>query len=625
MNNAEIDNIAERYIGWFVGSYEKSIAEKELETMMPDGYWEDIDYKGENKPYWQIVEHLRRINHIAVNKMDSGAVIKGLEYWYSEKRIDTNWWWNDIGFPMELAECGVLLRKELPPKLKKCLINTFNTDIEDKWTGTNRAWFAQNVIVRGILEESSDLLERGKRYLEENIYIAELGEEGIQHDYAFAQHGRQLYNNAYGLQILADCARWVNIFSGTKLAFDEEKIRILCDYLLDGCGRMCFLDVPDFNTIGRDIVRGFRGRDTRMRKLLPVIELLKGVSDRKDELSRLERFIKGDKKAWEHMKMFSSLNIFTSLKNGFYSSVRFGSRYVMGGDLSNGRIINGEDKLSGYRGCFVSQYMITGREYDRIFPLWNWSYLPGVTCPDKEVRTEQGAVMSTSLAGGISSGICGLCAMELEEDFSEDKKESFGGKKAAFFFGDEVVHLGCALHSDTDIHTTLNQCLFAGDFMADGVSCGIGNIEGEFKHIIHGGIEYISLMPQRITVVAETRKEYWNRITEMSEKVLEENDVFTAYINHTDSDSYAYAVIPAAAKEYLPPEYVNGNKVQAVKRGKQVCAVFYEAAEVRIGGIGIISDGPCFVVTDGYNTLSSAAEGYKEANIQVSNTTKTED
>ena len=625
MKNAEIDKIAERYLGWFIGSYERSVAEKDLETMMPEGYWEDIDYKGEKKPYWQIVEHLRRINHIAVNKMDSDAVIKGLEYWYSEKRIDTNWWWNDIGFPSELAECGVLLRNELPPKLKNCLINTFNTDIEDKWTGTNRAWFAQNIIVRGILEENFDLLEKGRRYLEENVYIAELGEEGIQYDYAFAQHGRQLYNNAYGLQILADCARWIDIFSGTKLAFGEEKVRILCDYLLDGCGRMCVFDVPDFNTIGRDIVRGFRGRDTRMKRLLPIIEILRKVSYRTDELNRLESFLNGDKKAWEHMKMFSSLNIFTSLKDGFYSSVRFGSRHVMGGDLSNGKIINGEDKLSGYRGCFVSQYMITGKEYDRIFPLWNWSYLPGVTCPEKEVKTEQGAVMSTSFAGGVSNNICGLCAMELEEDFSEDKNERFGGKKAAFFFGDEVIHLGCELHSDTDIHTTLNQCLFDESFIADGVSYGTGSIEGEFKDIIHGGIEYISLMPQKITVVAERRKEFWNRITEMSEKILEENDVFTAYIKHTDSDSYAYAVTTAGAKGYIPPIYVNTNKVQAVKRGERVCAVFYEAEELSIGGISIISDGPCFIITDGVDVISSAAEGYKEANIKVSKRTVMED
>lgn len=597
-----IDVIAERFLDLYRSEYSDREKAAELaESMQSDGSWQDLDYEAEKLPLWKSMEHFSRLNYLAFCGKYDEKVIKGLEFWFKKERKDQNWWWNEIGLQLDLAVCATIFRDKFKGELKEQVSETFNEYVADRWTGTNRFWLAQNVIVRGLISANPELISRGKKYLEDTIYISKTGEEGIQPDYAFAQHGAQLYNNGYGRALVLDAGTWIAIFKGTEFAFAEEKIDIITNLIVDGCGHMGFCEVPDFNTIGRDLVRGYKGRDTRMLGYLPTIETLKDISKRKAELETLEAFIKGDSRAFSRTKMFNSLNIMTGVKNGGYASVRFGSAEVLGGDVYDGKIINGEDRFSGFRGCFCAQYMVTGREYDRIFPVWSWAHLPGVTCPDIELPTERGAVMMSTFAGGTDDGENGVCAIDLNEDFSQGaEKVVFGGKKACFFIGNEIIHLGCGLYSETDLNTTVNQCIFDGSFNIDGESYGMERVERSAKYIAHGNIAYIFAEPTEIVAKASHIDGEWNKITEMTETVKISRDIFTAYIPQKTGDSYAYAVLlnegEEKAKSYVFPEFVNTKKVQAVKRGDIICAVFYEAGSVNLDGTELTAENPCFVI-----------------------------
>ena len=608
--NDVIEIIKERFLDLYKEGYsdiEKT--EKLAAEMLSDGSWGDLDYEGEKLPFWKSIAHFDRLNYLAFSGKYDDKVIKGLEFWYKKERKDRNWWWNEIGIQIDLAVCGVLLKDKLTGRLKEQVSETFNEYVADRWTGTNRFWLAQNVIVRGIISGDSGLIYRGKKYLEDTIYISELGEEGIQPDFAFAQHGAQLYNNGYGRALVIDAGTWIKIFAGTEFAFSDEKIDIITGLLLDGCGHMGFCEVPDFNTIGRDLVRGYNGRDTRMLGYLPVIETLKGISKRRDELEKLESFIKGDSRVFSRTKMFGSLNIMTGVKNGGYASVRFGSERVLGGDIYDGKIINDEDRFSGFRGCFCAQYMVTGHEYDRIFPVWSWAHLPGVTCPEIELKTERGAVMKSTFASGTDDGENGVCAIDLKEDFSKgEEKVIFGGKKACFFVGDEIIHLGCGLYSETDLNTTVNQCIFDKSFNIDGKSYGFEQVKKPAKYIVHGNIAYIFESPAEIVAKAEHIDGAWDKITAMTETVKVSKDIFTAYIPQKTGDSYAYAVLlnegEERAKSYIFPEFVNTVKVQAVKRGDIILAVFYEAGSVNLGGTELTAESPGFVIAKNGEVIS---------------------
>ena len=175
------------------------------------------------------------------------------------------------------------MRNILPPDLKEKIINSLNDDVDDEWTGANRNWLAENIIVRGILAKDDNLIMHAKDLMEKNLYISDLREEGIQFDYAFAQHGPQLYSNGYGKDLIEDCIDWAKSFDGTKFAFQTEKIDILTHLVLDGVRHMCWHGTADFNTIGRDIVRGYKGIDRRMIRMIPKIKDLAEMSDKKAE------------------------------------------------------------------------------------------------------------------------------------------------------------------------------------------------------------------------------------------------------------------------------------------------------------------------------------------------------
>lgn len=621
MGKTSIDKLADKFVNRYIDHYSDD-EETELlaQSMNSDGSWSDLDYEGKNLPFWRCVNHFERLNYLAVSKKYDDKVILGLKFWYKVKRTDPNWWWNEIGIPMKLAVSGILLKDKFDPELKKIVCEAFNDSILDKWTGTNRTWFAQNVVVRGIISGDAELIRRGKKYLEDTVFISNTLDDGIQYDFAFAQHGPQLYNNGYGHSMVTDNCKWIEIFEGTEFEFDKEKEEIITSLLLDGHGHMCFMNVADYNTIGRDIVRGYKGRDSRIDDYLSAIETLKKVSDRKEELESLSEFIKGNPRAIERTKMFSSLNIMTGVHNGGYASVRFGSDKVLGGDVIDGKIINDEDRLSGFRGCFATQYMVSGNEYDRVFPLWNWAFIPGVSCPEVELRTERGAVMQSSFAGGASDGMNGVCGIDLNEDFSKDEETVvFGGKKACFIIGNDIIHLGYGLYSKTNLNTTVNQCNFEGSFIADGIKYGYDKFRKNVNYILHGNIGYVFPTETELCVSAEHIEGEWNKITQIAETMPASGDVFKAYIPHNNSDSYEYAVLlnadEEALKNYKLPTVINTEKLQAVKKGDVICAVIYESGSYNIEDKNIICDRPCFAVIKGNEITASKTVDDKDVNI----------
>ncbi len=622
-----IDNIAKRYIEHFSQSYRNDLeAQKFLDTLQSDGSWADLDYAGKDMPLWQCVNHFIRLNAIVLAGLDKSVVIRGLDFWFSAPREDSNWWWNDIGFPMRCAFCVVAVKDNLPEELKNKIISIYNTEIAEKWTGANRTWFAQNIIVRGIISGCSELIHRGKTYLEETVFISNEGEEGIQPDFSFAQHGSFLYNYGYGLALLEDCCKWIDIFSGTEFQFKAEKINILCNLLLNGNRYMCYHSTVDFNTIGRNIVRGYNSEKRSIHFLDNVINVLRAETDFKKELDELKDYIHGNRETpgFVWTKMFPCLNFMTHLREGYYASTRFGSKFVLGGDISNGKCINNEGLLSGFQAYFLTHYLVDGDEYFKIFPLWNWALLPGVTCPEVELPTEQGAVMKSSFAGGVSDGVYGVCAIDLNESFGFDKSFSFGGKKACFYFDNEIIQLGCELYSDSTLNTTLNQCHKKGKVIADKEPLQEGTHKIKSNYVHHNKISYCFLEPTESVLSFGFKKGSWKRITEVStEDPLEAcGDVFTLYIPHTKSHTYAFAVLPntsdSQACNYKAPLYVNTKSVQAVYKNGVFEAVFYQRGSLSIGDMRVTADEPCFVLINGNDLHTSAPKGFSQnANVTL--------
>ena len=97
-----------------------------------------------------------------------------------------NWWWNDIGVPTTLAETCLLLAPEFqsPEQLAQADRN-LDSKRWNQLTGQNLVWMTKIRILRGCLLNNEEVVRSGFERLWQEIFIAPIGQEGVQADGAF--------------------------------------------------------------------------------------------------------------------------------------------------------------------------------------------------------------------------------------------------------------------------------------------------------------------------------------------------------------------------------------------------------------------------------------------------------
>lgn len=175
---------------------------------------------------------------------------------------------------------ALYMKDELPQTLLDKLLARLQDNIADKWTGTNRMWFAENVLVKAVMLKDEALLARGRACLLETTVVAQQpGVEGIQPDGSFAQHGMQLYNNGYGFSFLSCITKWIYILDVDGARLGEEAVRNVTRLVLDGFRFMCRYDEIDPHTRSREIVRGYEpSAAQQMESRIAPIRLLIAVN-----------------------------------------------------------------------------------------------------------------------------------------------------------------------------------------------------------------------------------------------------------------------------------------------------------------------------------------------------------
>ena len=150
--------------------------------------------------------------------------------------------------------------------------------------------------------------------------------------------------------------------------------------------------------------------------------------------------------------MFYRLDFMSHSRDKFYASTRLVSRHTLGGDVCGSgdamHIVNGENVLAGLMAYGTTLFLQSGNEYHNIYPLWDWGRLPSVTSPDIALRLDAGSLCGKSFAGGASVDSFGACGISFERDYEfEGEPASFGGRKAVFYFEDELYLMGGQLRT----------------------------------------------------------------------------------------------------------------------------------------------------------------------------------
>lgn len=586
-----------------------------------DGSWQDIDFAdpasdGDER---RRSRHLDRTLSLAIGWQVSRArgrpeeelrrgAGRALAFWLDQDVRANRWWWLQIGHPRLVGRIALLLETELTDTRRAKIAEILSRGGWRTWipeadrhvtmTGQNLVWMAENQVIRGCLLADEAQVREALQKVYEIVRVAHVGQEGIQADWSFHQHGPLLYSGGYGAGFAVDVARFLFFAHDTELAAPDDVQATLAAYLLDGLQWKMRGPALDFGILGREITRRGAGRASR---ILPAAELMARLPGPRQEglLHLAERIRKpgiqpppypltGNRHFWRS-------DFMAHHRAGWYASTRMYSTRIANTDSPH----NQEGLRSHHLADALTQVMVHGREYEDIFGLWNWKKLPGVTSvQDEDFREDEIRQMGKSpFAGGVSDGRHGLAAMDL------DRRE-ISAKLARFYFEEEVLVVGADIRSDDKEHsvfTTLDQKRLRGP-----VSLSVSpspldegtRVVSDVRWVHHDQVGYAFLEPREVYLQNGPQTGNWHDINRRfpDEPVTEE--IFSLWLDHGRAvvdGSYAYLLVPAVERAGMEAWasrsrialLSNTPAVQAAAHAdlRMVQAVFRRPGEISAGGV----------------------------------------
>lgn len=618
-------------------------AQRTMEAMADDGSWPDVDYADDARSNWKAAEHLARAGVMARalrapdQPLEGDPVLRerigrAVAFWLARDPRNPNWWHNEIGTPQALGEILLLLDGPLPPEQAARAGEILRRGAWKRWTGQNLVWGAVNQVMRGCIEGDAAAVREAFDGIYREMRVASPGQEGVQADWSFHQHGSLLYSGGYGLGFAIDCARCVAYAHGTRFACPPAPLSVLSRYLLDGEQWMIRGRVFDYGAIGRQITRP--GEDAA--SLVLALDALAGLpGPDRARYAAFARRLRGERGARPLVgnRHFWKSDFMVHHRPGFYASARMFSRRTLNTD----GYINGENRRSHHLADGCMYLMRTGEEYRDIFPAWDWRRVPGTTCEQDPAPLVPARVQvrgAEEWAGGVSDGRSGLASMHLE-------RGGLRARKAWAFFDDCVLCLGAGIACGTPnpVLTSVEQCLARGEVSTSGQTVPLiagRRALGGPAWAWHDGVGYRFQGPGQVTVAREVQAGDWTEIG-VAAGGRQEREVFSAWVDHGgrpsgQASTYAYLVLPRttaaalARMRGLGPVRVLANtpKVQAAMhvRSGVVVAAFHEPGGLEAEGLGAVTvDVPCLLLARpgrGRLTLAVASAEARPAIVTVS-------
>jgi chondroitin AC lyase len=565
------------------------------------------------------------------------AVLKGVDAWRDmkfEKAAD--WFHNSIFIPRMLLDTLLLMRDKLGKEREAYLIHEIQkayTEERYKFDiGANIIWASSiRLHLACYLHDKEMFVEAIKRINEEMRFSDQHTEEdkqwrknhwrkyidneikediyeGVQRDFSFFEHGPLLHTGAYGKAYFSTLCQICYELKETKY-LDEESIHLLVDFLLEHYQWTILGEIQDYNVIGRQIAAKPTADQnlTKLESRLSFEELIEillnsNLRYRTKEIKDLKKRIEERKRTVTGTKYFPIGKYLVHQEESMAITVRMTDCNLLASES-----VNWENLKCWYLGDGVQYIYTDGKDYDGVFPVYEWDKIPGTTVETKPMKVldqkQHIAVdgSSSSACGGISDGIIGAAAMELVRD-------DLTARKAWFCFEGEVVSLGSNITCGGcfPVLTTVNQMLKRGTVSVN------RNRRSETEDYVydwvgHHKIAYLFGEDEQVRINVGEQTGDWNDITYDRSGVRPEEDMpcssemVTIWIEHgikPDNNCYEYKIVPWQEGEIPKSQtevLANTGKVQAAAQGDFMLAVFWEPGELEFRGQKIIVDEPCVI------------------------------
>lgn len=592
-------------------------AQSALETIKPDGTWADIDYDVHSATSWKPAVHIDRVTDLVQAYSAEGssyrkndevykAIVKALSVWYDKDPKSTNWWHNEISIPQKMGTILILMGfadKQLPDDLQHKLIERMKRGDMVAKTGANKTDIAMHYFYRSLLTEDKELLAQSLTELFKPVSLVD-GEEGLQHDFSYLQHGQQLYIGGYGNVFLAGVIKIAGYVAGTPYALSKDKLALLAEFYQNTYLKTFRSRYVDFSTEGRGVSRPGILRKTSEKYRLNAMKNIDAERAPVWENERLRVDSAADFTIAPYHKYFWKGDYTLHVRPEYSFNVRIGSTRTKRTEMGNNENLYGKYLSDG-----ATNIQVNGPEYYNIMPIWEWDKIPGTTSPDHaedvKMTVNWGETGHNEFAGGVSDGVYGTTAYQLDY-------EGVSAKKAWFFFDKEIVALGADIHATNaePITTTINQTWLEGSVNTSAGAVKKGELvkvsTPSASWVQHNGIIYYFPVQSNIAISTQQQSGSWNKINLSHPKDNITGNVFKLWIEHgvkPDTASYQYVVLPAAKNiKSFDNKAINiisnSAKVQAVyhQQLKIFQAVFYSPSTVATTNYEITANKPCILM-----------------------------
>lgn len=555
--------------------------------------------------------------------------ILGLIHWVENDYQNAyNWFYQEIGTPESLTKALIVKTPGVPKAVLEsayriCARSEKGFYGDDSLsTGANLVSKAKILFRLYIELGDEENVEKVVKRVEKEVFIANpkrgglqpqpefIGEEGIMPDMAFNQHGPLIQSAHYGAAFISSISSIMGWSADTKFQLKPESYDLIANSILDGFQYMFRNSVDDASTAGRAISLVKQEQNEIAINLEKALNILTNVKDinRKDELLELYNNRLGN----IDLGLVGSRNFWTA---DYFSHNR--SDYQITLRTSSIRTkrtenINGQNILGYYLGDGVTFIRANGKEYNGIYPVWDWNMLPGTTSiygilPVWGFNGAYTLMGNTSFVGGVSDGLYGAVCMDLERD-------GLLAKKSYFMFDEGMVAVGNGITygAEQPIYTTINQTSLNGEVTVSDEKGAHVLEKGtrELKNVswvLHNGVGYYFPIPTTVMLKNDEQAGSWSRIVQGASNAEVTMDVFNLWINHGTrpmNKSYQYAVVMGATAEILneytqdSPYFIeqkDGHQAVYNKNSKVLEATFWEKGSVSLGGLTIKVDKPCVV------------------------------
>lgn len=540
-----------------------SRAQSFLKSQQTDGSWKDIDYSKTTITDWEPFQHFERLlpmisayiydqSALYQNPSLKNGIDKGLQYWADNNFYSDNWWHNEIAVPKAIGLALILLKfgkEKTHQDLEDVLVFKMISGDPYAKTGANKSDIAMHYFYRALITQDRQLLASS---LEQLFYPLQLvdGQEGLQYDYSYLQHGPQLYIAGYGEEFMKGISKIMSYVRETPYAIDAERLSLFSNFIRNTYLSLIRSSYIDFNVHGRGISRPNilrkKGEAGILRQMMLVDPTHKAVWEQ--QIAKLDSTASYNKHTKHNHTHYWKADYSAHLRKGYHFTVRMASNRTNKSEAGNEENIYGKHMTDG-----VTNIQVYGPEYYNIFPLWEWDKIPGTTTRDvvvDELLVEQwGVPAANAFAGGVSASDYGVSAMQVDYD-------GVKANKAWFFFDNAVVALGSGITSQsTDpIVTTINQTWKQGPIFYNKTtpmpdSSALEVAKGDY--ISHRNILYQFPEVANIKLTAKKHSGSWSHINKSRSKAVIEGDVFKLWIDHgiqPNKAKYAYIVYPDTDK-----------------------------------------------------------------------------